>query len=85
MQAPPTNSERIEAVETFLQQLVLMLEVEPEITRENFSVWMQLCSASARAHGLETRRQTFVLDQLRERVLGTSIDVQRPAAGAWLS
>lgn len=84
MDAPPTQPERIEAIEHFLQQLVVMLEVEPEITRENIGAWMQLCSASARAHGLESQRQTLALEHLRERVLGVSIDVERAPAGAWL-
>lgn len=85
MEALPTPSERIDAVETFLQQLVLMLEVEPEITRENIAAWMDVCSASARAHGLQSVRQTLALEHLRSRVLCNSLDIERPAPGAWLS
>lgn len=81
----PTTHERIDAIEQFLQQLVLLLEVEPEITRENIAAWMLLCSASARTHGLESQRQTLALGSLRDRVLGRSIEVERPPAGAWLS
>lgn len=85
MEALPTPSERIEAVETFLQQLVLMLEVEPEITRENIGAWMEVCSASARAHGLQSMRQTLALEHLRGRVLCSSLDVERATPGTWLS
>lgn len=81
----PTPAERIDAVETFLQQLVLMLEVEPEITRENIGAWMDACSAGARAHGLQSTRQTMALEHLRSRVLSNSLDAERPAPGAWLS
>lgn len=84
-EAPPTELERINAVENFMQQLVLLLEVEPDLTRQNIGAWMQLCSASARAHGIETPRQTLALERLRERVLGASVDVERAPAGAWLS
>lgn len=84
-EAPPTELERIDAVENFMQQLVLLLEVEPDLTRENIGAWMQLCSASARAHGMETPRQTLALERLRERVLGASVEVERAPAGGWLS
>ncbi|WP_445287681.1 hypothetical protein [Variovorax atrisoli] len=84
-EALPTAVERIEAVENFLQQLVLLLEVEPDITRENIGAWMELCSASARAHGLQSRRQALAMEHLRARVLGPSLDIEHATPGAWLS
>jgi len=83
--ALPKAAERIEAIENFLQQLVLLLEVEPELTRENIGAWMDLCSHSARAHGLQTKRQAFAMTRLRERLLGPSLDIERVTPGTWLS
>ena len=65
------------AVEDFLQQLVVLLEVEPELTRENISAWMELCSASARAHGLQSTRQALAMEHLRTRMFGLSLDIER--------
>lgn len=80
----PTLAERIDAIEQFLQQLVLLLEVEPELNRECIAAWIEITSASARAHGLETPRQRAALEQLCERVLSPAVDVLRPKNG-WLS
>lgn len=73
------------AVEDFLQQLVVLLEVEPELTRENIGAWMELCSASARAHGLQSRRQALAVEHLRTRVLGPSLYIERATPDDWLS
>jgi len=79
----PTPSERIDAIEQFLQQLMLLLEVEPEINRETVSAWIAICSASALAHGARTPRQTKTLEGLCRRVLTPAVDVVRPADVRW--
>jgi hypothetical protein len=75
----PTPAERIDAIEQFLQQLVLLLEVEPDINRETVSAWIDICSASALAHGARTPRQAMTLQGLCRRVLTPAIEVLRPA------
>lgn len=80
----PTTTERIDAIEQFLQQLVLLLEVEPELSRESISAWFQVCAASARASGLEVPRSSAALEQLCARVLTSPVDVLRPS-GSWPS
>ena len=79
----PTTSERIDAIEQFLQQLVVLLEVEPDISRETVSAWIAICSASALAHGVRTPQQTLTLEQLCRRVLTPAMDVVRPSALSW--
>jgi hypothetical protein len=78
-----TTSERIDAIEQFLQQLVVLLEIEPDINRETVSAWIAICSASALAHGVRTPRQTKALEQLCGRVLTPAIDVEQPSALSW--
>ena len=77
----PTLDERIGAVENFLQQLVLLLEVEPELTRENIAAWIELTNKCATAHGLQSPRERVAMDWLCERVLSPAVDVTRPAPG----
>ena len=79
----PTPAERIDAIEQFLQQLVLLLEVEPDINRETVASWIDICSASALAHGARTPRQTMTLEGLCRRVLTPAVDVVRPAEARW--
>lgn len=80
----PTLSERIDAIEQFLQQLVQLLEVEPDLNRETIAAWIEITTASASAQGLQALRQRAAMAQLCERVLAPAVDVIRPAAG-WLS
>jgi len=80
----PTLAERIDAIEQFLQQLVQLLEVEPDLSRENVATWMEVMTASAGAQGLQALRQRAALEQLCERVLSPAVDVLRPSSG-WLS
>lgn len=80
----PTLAERIDAIEQFLQQLVLLLEVEPDLNRESIAAWIEITTASASAQGLQTLRQRAALEQLCVRVLSPAVDVLRPATG-WLS
>ena len=80
----PTLAERIDAIEQFLQQLVLLLEVEPDLNRESIAAWIEITTASADARGLEALRQRAAMEQLCARVLAPAVDVIRPASG-WLS
>jgi hypothetical protein len=80
----PTLSERIDAIEQFLQQLVQLLEVEPDLNRETIAAWIEITTASAGAQGLQALRQRAAMAQLCERVLAPAVDVIRPASG-WLS
>ena len=80
----PTLAERIDAIEHFLQQLVLLLEVEPDLNRESVAAWIEITNKSASAHGLQSERERIAMDQLCERVLSPAVDVLRPASG-WLS
>ncbi|WP_295978912.1 hypothetical protein [uncultured Variovorax sp.] len=80
----PTLDERMGAVENFLQQLVLLLEVEPELTRENIAAWIELTNKCAAAHGLQSSRERAAMDWLCGRVLSPAVDVA-PSASEWLS
>lgn len=80
----PTLGERIDAIELFLQQLVVLLEVEPDLSRENIAAWIEITNKSATAHGLQSRRERVAMEDLCKRVLSPAIDVVHPASG-WLS
>ena len=80
----PTLAERIDAIEQFLQQLVLLLEVEPDLSRENIAAWIEITTASASAQGLQTLRQRAALEQLCARVLSPAVDVL-PQSSEWPS
>lgn len=80
----PTLAERVDAIEKFLQQLVLLLEVEPDLNRESVAAWIEITNRSASAHGLQSERERKAMNQLCERVLSPAVDVVRPASG-WFS
>jgi hypothetical protein len=80
----PTLAERVDAIEQFLQQLVLLLEVEPDLNRESVAAWIEITNRSASAHGLQSERERMAMNQLCERVLSTAVEVLRPANG-WAS
>ncbi|CAN7476032.1 hypothetical protein [Variovorax paradoxus] len=80
----PTLAERIDAIEQFLQQLVVLLEVEPDLNRDTIAAWIEVTTASACAHGMQSRRERTALEQLCRRVLTPAVEVVRPAGG-WLS
>jgi uncharacterized tellurite resistance protein B-like protein len=71
----PTLDERMGAVENFLQQLVVLLEVEPELTRENIAAWIELTNRCASAHGLQSLRERAAMEQLCSRVLNIPLDI----------
>lgn len=77
----PTLGERIDAIELFLQQLVVLLEVEPDLSRENIAAWIEITNRSATAHGLQSPRERVAMDDLCKRVLLPAFDVVRPASG----
>ena len=71
----PTLDERMGAVENFLQQLVVLLEVEPDLTRENIAAWIDLTNRCASAHGLQSLRERAAMEQLCSRVLSIPLDI----------
>jgi len=71
----PTLDERMGAVESFLQQLVVLLEVEPELTRGNIAAWIELTNRCASAHGLQSLRERAAMEQLCSRVLNIPLDI----------
>ena len=73
----PTLAERIDAIEQFLQQLVLLLEVEPDLNRESVAAWIEITNKSACAHGLQSPRELAAMEQLCARVLSPSVDVMQ--------
>ncbi len=77
----PTLAERVDAIEQFLQQLVLLLEVEPDLNRESVAAWIEITNRSASAHGLQSVRERAAMEQLCQRVLSPSVDVLRTASG----
>lgn len=80
----PTLAERVDAIEQFLQQLVLLLEVEPDLNRESVAAWIEITSRSASAHGLQSERERTAMEQLCRRVLSHAVEVQLPMSG-WAS
>jgi hypothetical protein len=80
----PTLAERLDAIEQFLQQLVLLLEVEPDLNRESVAAWIEITNRSAAAHGLQSARERAAMDRLCARVLSSAVDVQQPTSG-WAS
>ena len=80
----PTLAERIDAIEHFLQQLVLLLEVEPDLNRESVAAWIEITNKSASAHGLQSLRELAAMEQLCVRVLSPGVDVVQPGSG-WIS
>ena len=82
--AAPTVAERIDAIEQFLQQLVLLLEVEPDLNRESVAAWIEITNKSAGAHGLQSVRERVAMEQLCARVLSPDVDVVQPGSG-WIS
>ncbi|XXQ55634.1 hypothetical protein ACA040_004352 [Xenophilus aerolatus] len=76
MNPAPTPDERIDAIEEFLAQLVLLLEVEPNITKDTVTNWLQLSAAAVRAHKTKSPRQQAVFGQLCERVLDLDVEAK---------
>ncbi|QRF56585.1 hypothetical protein [Variovorax paradoxus] len=76
----PTLAERIDAIEQFLQQLVVLLEVEPDLNRECIAAWIEISTSSASAHGLLTLRERAAMERLCARVFSPAVEVLQPAA-----
>ncbi|MNL28327.1 hypothetical protein D3C87_1499660 [compost metagenome] len=75
--ASPTADERIDAIVRFLQQLVLLLEVEPDLNRESIAAWLEIVGRSERGHGLQTPRQQVAMDHLCASVLSPHVALER--------
>jgi hypothetical protein len=73
----PTLAERVDAIEQFLQQLVLLLEVEPALNRETVAAWIEITNRSAAAHGLQSARERAAMEQLCSRVLNLPLDIEQ--------
>lgn len=69
--APPSTdiSARVEAIELFLQQLVLLLEAEPDLTAENVARWLMVCREQQRKHKTTSPPVLAAMGNLIERVL----------------
>jgi hypothetical protein len=67
--APSLSIEdRLDAIELFLQQLVLLLEVEPVVTAANIRAWVNIASARMRQSGSASGHQLAALARLVEQV-----------------
>lgn len=67
--APSLSVEdRLGAIELFLQQLVLLLEVEPVVTAANIRAWVNIASARMRQSGSASGHQLAALARLVEQV-----------------
>lgn len=80
----PTLAERVDALGQFLQQLVLLLEIEPDLNRETIAAWIEITNKSASAHGLQSVRERAAMEQLCQRVLSPAVEVQQ-LASEWVS
>ncbi|MDR2325475.1 MAG: hypothetical protein LBE51_08770 [Acidovorax sp.] len=68
MDLPASTEERLDAIETLLGHLILMLEAEPDFTAEALMSWIHLCRERQRAHGIADARAQVVFAQLCERL-----------------
>lgn len=66
--ATPSIEDRLNAIELLLQQLVLLLEAEPEVTAARLSAWAAIAAGAMRAHGSATEGQLAALARLVERL-----------------
>jgi len=67
---PFTAHERLDAFELLLEQLLVLLEVEPNLNRQTIGAWLQVVRERMRSHQMITARQQVAFGQLAERVLG---------------
>lgn len=66
--AQDNTAERIEAIEIFMQQLVFLLEVEPDISADKVRAWLSKCRAQLRSHQAVPGPVLVALGDLIERV-----------------
>lgn len=67
--ALPTIDQRVEALEMFMQHLVLMLESEPTFTAEALDRWLCVARQRMQATGSVAPSTRAALAQLQRRVL----------------
>lgn len=65
----PTAEQRIEALELFVQHLVLVLECQPNFTAEALDRWVQLCCNRMDTTGSTAPATVAALRLLQRKVL----------------
>jgi len=73
---------RIEAIELFLQQLVFLLEVESDLTKENISAWLMDCRSRQRDRGVTSPPVLAAFGNLVDKVLELTPDPDEPNPAA---
>ena len=66
----PTTEQRLEALELFLQHLVLVAECEPTFTAEALDRWLGVARQRMQATGSVQPGTRVALARLQQRVLG---------------
>ena len=67
--ATPTSTNRIEAIELFMQHLVLVIECERPFTAHSLDRWVGLCCDRMDTTGSSTPATVAALRQLQRKVL----------------
>ena len=65
----PTTEQRIEALELFLQHLVLVIECQPAFSTEALDRWVRMCCNRMEANGSSPQATVHALRQLQRKVL----------------
>ena len=73
---------RVEAIELFLQQLVFLLEVEPNLNRQTISNWLLTCREAMRSHDVIAAPTSAAFGNLIDRTLELTSDPQEPNVAA---
>lgn len=68
--AAPTLDQRVEAVELFMQHLVLVVECEPQFTAEALARWIDVARARMQSTGSVAPGTRQALAVLQRKVLG---------------
>ena len=67
--ATPTSTNRIEAIELFIQHLVLVIECQPTFSAEALDRWVHMCCDRMTATGSSAPATVNALRQLQRKVL----------------
>lgn len=67
--ATPTSTNRIEAIELFMQHLVLVIECHPSFTAEALDRWVLMCCDRMDTTGSSAPATVAALRQLQRKVL----------------
>ena len=67
--ATPTTAHRIEAIELFIQHLVLVIECHPSFNAEALDRWVAMCCDRMDATGSSAPATVAALRQLQRKVL----------------